>query len=202
MAVYVAGALIVVCLDMANAIGDPLPPPFVIAPSHTDGEGTSATNSMGMFRRIDGTDDLRYFLGTHLDPGALEMDFSNRFTDGPGDDFAILAAPDWGPLADMARFDFFLDGLLQTTFTASLSADQLLRFDLPGSDVVANRIVLTNLAPDVGPGTQTTMAFDNAGVAHLIPEPGSGALLAVTALAVALLRSGNAPARRSKLLKT
>ena len=50
-------------------------------------------------------------LGVVEQGGALDdvdgLGAVDRDVDGPGDDFVILAAPDWGPLADMARFDFF-----------------------------------------------------------------------------------------------
>jgi hypothetical protein len=48
------------------------------------------------------------------------MDFAAPFSDGPGDDFAILTGSFWGPLASAARFEFLFDGLLQTVFTRRL----------------------------------------------------------------------------------
>ncbi|MFC1996053.1 choice-of-anchor Q domain-containing protein [Chloroflexota bacterium] len=101
------------------------------------------------------------------------MDFAVPFTDGPGSDFAILTnSQAWGALADTALFEFFLDGTLQDSFTASLYPDELFQFDLSGSGLVADRIVVTNITPDP-PGTNdlATMTFDDAGVAYPISPP-------------------------------
>ena len=97
------------------------------------------------------------------------MDFV-PFTAGPGNDFAILTnSQAWGPLADTALFEFLLDGVLQPPFTASLAPDQLFQFDIPGSGLVANRVVVTNTTPDPpGINNLATLTFDDAGVAYVI----------------------------------
>lgn len=115
---------------------------------------------------------MRYFIGTDVTPGSLIMNFAVPFTDGPGDDFAILTnSQSWGPLADNALFEFLLDGNLRASFIAELAADKLFRFELPGSGLVVNRVVVTNITPDP-PGTNNlaTMTFDAAGAAYLAYE--------------------------------
>jgi len=146
-----------------------LAPPFDTEPFDTGAEGTSAVNLSGSFRRDGGPEQFRYFIAPE---GSLIMDFATPFTDGQGDDFAILTNSSvWGPLADTALFEFFLDSVLQDSFTASLAPDQLFQFDLPGSGVVANRVVVTNTTPDPpGINDLATMTFDDAGVAHLLRE--------------------------------
>jgi hypothetical protein len=69
------------------------------------------------------------------------MDFATLFTDGPGPDFAILTnGQSWGPLADMALFEFFFGDTLQASFTAGLAPDQLFEFEL--QVLVSSQIVL------------------------------------------------------------
>lgn len=157
----------------SRAFGDPFRPPFDTEPIDTLIQGNSAANFLGFFRQDGGPQQFRYFLGTNITPGSLTMDFAVPFTDGPGNDFAILtSSSSWGPLADRALFEFFLNGNLQGSFIASLSPNQLFEFDLPGSGLVANRVVVTNITADL-PGFEDlgTMTFDNAGVAYLVGEP-------------------------------
>ncbi len=156
-----------------NVIEASLPAPFDTEPFDTEATGNSAANLFGFFRQDGGPEQFRYFLGTNFTPGSLIMDFAVPFTDGPGNDFAILTnSQAWGPLADTALFEFFLNGDLQASFVASLTPDQLFEFDLPGSGVVADRVVVTNITPDPpGIDNLATMTFDNAGVAYLVVEP-------------------------------
>jgi hypothetical protein len=164
---------------------DPLPAPFDTPPFDTDLLGASARAPRGFFQEDGGQQQWRLFIGTEpslQSPfGLFIMDFAVRFTDGPGDDFAILTSADsWGPLASLARFDFFLEGILQTSFTAALSPDQIFQFELPGTGVIANRVVLANVTPDPpGINNLATMTFDNAGVAHVVAEPSTIFLLAL-----------------------
>jgi hypothetical protein len=177
----------------------PLPPPFDTAPVDTNIVGNTAFNMLGAFRRASGQDNVRYFLGTEDNPGTLIMDFLAPFGNGPGNDFAILTnSTSWGPLADTARFEFFLGGVTQGSFTASLGPDILFQFDLPGSDVVADRIVVTNITPDPpGINNLAGMTFDNTGVAYVVPEPsGSALLLMASAVTTLSLSSGMLQPRR------
>lgn len=168
------GAVTILLLGVAGGVfGDPLPPPFDTEPFDTDALGNSGANLLGSFRQDGGPGQFRYFLGTNITAGSLIMDFAVPFTDGPGNDFAILTnSKSWGPLADIAQFEFFLGGNFQGSFTASLAPDQLFQFDLPGNSLIVDRIVVTNITPDP-PGIDdlTAMTFDNAGVAYVVPEP-------------------------------
>lgn len=151
-----------------TAFGGSLPPPFDTAPFDTNAVGNAAANLLGSFQKDGSAEQFRYFLGTNNTPGSLIMDFTVPFTDGSGNDFAILThSQAWGPLADTALFEFFLDGNLQTSFIASLTPDQLFEFDLPGNGLVADRVVVTNITPDPdGINDLATMTFDDAGVAY------------------------------------
>ena len=165
---------------VGRAFGDPLPPPYDTEPFDADIVGNSAGNLLGSFRKDGGPGQFRYFIGTDITAGSLIMDFDIPFRDGPGNDFAILTnSQAWGPLADTALFQFFLDGSLQAAFPAALAPDLLFQFDIPGDGlVVADRIVVTNVTPDPpGINDLATMTFDNAGVAHPIPEPSTFLLL-------------------------
>ena len=74
--------------------------------------------------------------------------------------------------ADEARFELFLAGDLQGAFTAALTEDELLQFDLPGEGLVADRVVVTNITPDPpGVNDLATMTFDDAGVAYVVAPP-------------------------------
>lgn len=179
------GVVMILLLGMAGgAFGAPLPPPFDTEPFDTHALGGSAANLLGSFRQHGGPEQFRYFLGTDVTAGSLIMDFAVPFTDGPGNDFAILTnSQNWGPLADAARFEFFLGGNPQASFTASLAPDQLFQFDLPGSSLVADRIVVTNITPDPpGINNLATMTFDNAGVAYVVPEPSTITLFSLGTL--------------------
>jgi hypothetical protein len=157
--------LLLVALPGASG-GGPLPSPYDTEPFDTDTIGISGANHSGFFRR-DGATDLRYFIGPDC---SLFLDFAMPFTDGPGNDFAILTSSQgWEPVggAKLVRFDFFLDGNLQNSFTTSLFPDQLAEFDLPGNGLVANRIVLTSLSAD------SCTTLDDAGVAYVIRTPPS-----------------------------
>jgi hypothetical protein len=138
--------LILLLGTVSRTFADPLPAPFDTEPFDTEAVGNSAANLFGFFRQDGGPQQFRYFLGTNLTPGSLIMEFAVPFTDGPGNDFAILtSSQSWGPLADQALFEFFLGGNLQASFTASLGPNQLFQFDLPGTGVVADRVVVTNI---------------------------------------------------------
>lgn len=170
-------------ISVTNDADLSLPPPFDTEPIDTELAGNSAANLFGFFRQDGGPQQFRYFIGTNITPGGLTMDFAVPFTDGPGDDFAILTnSQTWGELADQALFEFFLGGNLQGSFIATLAPDQLIQFDLPGEGLVADRVVVTNITPDPPEiDNSATMTFDNAGVAYLLGEsvivdikPGSG----------------------------
>jgi hypothetical protein len=168
------GVVMILLLGMVNrTFGNPLPAPFDTEPFDTETTGNSAANLFGFFRQDGGPEQFRYFLGTNITPGSLTMDFAVPFTDGPGNDFAILTnSQSWGPLADTALFEFFFHGNLQASFVASLSPDQLFQFELPGTGLVVDRVVVTNITPDP-PGFEDLagMTFDNAGAAYLVGEP-------------------------------
>ena len=72
------------------------------------------------------------------------------FTDGEGDDVAILTSSlAWGPLADEALIEFFFAGKLQGSLVAKLAPDELFTFDMPTEAIeVADRVVITNITPD------------------------------------------------------
>lgn len=167
------GVVMIFLLGVGGALGGPLPPPFDTEPFHTKAFGNSAANLLGFFRKDGGPRQFRYSLGTDIIAGSLLMDFATPFIDGPGNDFAILTnSQSWGPLADMALFEFFLGGTLRASFTAPLAPDQLFQFDLPGSSLVVDRIVVTNITPDPpGINNLATMTFDDAGVTYVVPEP-------------------------------
>ena len=149
----------------------PLPSPYETEPTDTHTVGISGANLYGYFRSDGGPRELRYFIGPEC---SFFMDFAMPFTDGPGNDFAILTSSDsWEPVgsAQSARLDFFLDDSLQGSMSVSFLPDQLAEFDLPGNGLIANRIVLINLQSD-----SSDMTFDDAGVAYVIPEPSTVAL--------------------------
>lgn len=158
---------------VGNAMGASLPAPFSTSPIDTDAFGNSAANLSGSFRVDGGPEQFRYFIGTNSGPGSLGMDFTTPFTDGLGNDFAVLTnSQAWGPLADTALFQFFLAGALQTSFTAHLAPDQLFEFDLPGEGIVADQVLITNITPDPpGINDLATMTFDNAGISYTVPIP-------------------------------
>jgi hypothetical protein len=160
---------------VSTTFANPLPPPFDTEPFDTDVEGNSASNESGFFRKDGGPEQFRYFLGTGVTSGSLIMDFTVPFTDGPGNDFAILTnSSSWGSLADKALFEFFLQGNLQASFVESLTPDHLFEFDLPGSGLIADRVRVTNITPDPGGNNLATMTFDDAGVAYNFVEPVTG----------------------------
>lgn len=164
-----------------------LAPPFDTEPFDSDSAGNSAANTLGFFRRDAGPEQFRYFIGTNPTAdglGRLILDFEARFTDGPGNDFAILTnSQSWGAQADEALFEFFLNDDLQGFFTVSLTPDELLEFDLPGEGLVANRIVISNVTPDPpGVNDLATMTFDDAGIAYLAGPPAVPAVSGLGAL--------------------
>ncbi len=163
-----------------TAFADSVPPPFLTRPFDIDTFGNSALNYLGSFRQDGGPPQFRVFLGTDLIPGSLIMYFALPFTDGPGNDFAILTnSQSWGPLAGTALFEFYFGNDLQASFTAQLGPDQLFQFELPGTGLVVNHVVVTNITPDPpGINNLACMTFDDAGAAYPIPEPSSLVLLA------------------------
>lgn len=178
-------AVLLSSLLVESAFATPLPSPYTISPYTTAGFGNSARNLFGSFRENGGSEQYRYFIGTNGGPGGFTMEFARPFTDGAGFDFAILTnSQSWGPLGDVALFEFFLGEVLQGSFSAILAPDQLFEFDLPGSGLVADRVRVTNMSTDPpGINNLATMTFDNAGVAYSavpvsgIPEPSSIALV-------------------------
>jgi hypothetical protein len=114
------------------------------------------------------------------------MDFAVPFTGGPGSDFAILTGGSpWGVYAGPVRFDFYLNGNLQGSLNANLLENTLNEFDLANQDLLADRLVLINTAPDLGANNDTDLEILDAGVRYIVPEPapqfllGLGALIAV-----------------------
>lgn len=150
------------------AVAGPIGPPYSTRPHDTDCAGNCATrNSGGFFRDANtGATSLIYWLGTDVVPGSLILDFSVRFSDGPGNDIAILTSSEsWGVQASTASFSLYLAGNLVASFDATLAPDALFEFDIPGVGVVADRIVVTNTTPDPsGTNSLATMAFIDAGV--------------------------------------
>jgi hypothetical protein len=151
-----------------------LPAPFDTAPFTTDCTGNCASRDSGGFfqKPSAGFTSLVYFVGTNITAGSLILDFALPFGNGEGKDFAILTSSEsWGSLANIALFEFFLDGTLVGSFRASLAPDRLFEFELPGDNIIANRIVITNITPGPpGINDLATMTFIDAGVAHPIPS--------------------------------
>ncbi len=151
-----------------------LSPPYDTAPSDTDQLGNSArANGPGFL--VDpgaGYYNLIYYIGTNTIPGSLILDFAMPFTDASGHDFAIKTGDYWGTFANDALFEFYMGASLVDSFSTSLSASQLFEFEFPGSGLIANQIVITNITPDPpGINNDGTMSFIDAGVAHTVPEP-------------------------------
>ena len=151
----------------SKASGDPYAP-YIIEPNNTDSLGNSASrNSGGYFDRPDfGYFNLVYWLGTNDEPGRLILFFDSPFGDGPQEDFAIVTGQEvWGTLADTARFEFYLDDVFKGSFEASLSANQIFTFDLPGNNVTVNRVEIINSTPDPpGINDLAAMEFIYAGI--------------------------------------
>lgn len=169
-----------------SAMATPLAAPFDTPPANADSTGASSNNDQGMFFKAGTGPNRRFFLGTsdnvNIGNGKLILDFAEPFEDGDGDDFALLAGPGWGELADTALIEFFLGGALQGSIPASLSEGQLFTFEMPGVGTQADRVVISNTTPDpAGVNDLATMVFDNAGA---VPEPTSLALLGVGGLLV------------------
>ncbi len=182
----------------------PLPPKYATDPFDTDVIGNGAANFSGLFRQDGGPQQFRYFIGTNVTPGSLILDFSQPFTDGAGADFALVTnSESWGVEADTALFEFFSAGVLQASFSASLLPDQVFEFDLPGTGLVADRVVVTNTTPDP-PGTNNlaTMTFDAAGVAYPtglpVSEPSTLGLAGLSLLGLVFARRRTAPTKRQK----
>jgi hypothetical protein len=180
-----------------RAVGQPLPPRYGFEPVDTDGIGPGASNTLGYFRIDGGPRANRYFVATAPPPdgpGRLTMWFAHAFIDGPGPDFAILTSgTSWGPLADEALFEFFLGTSRRASLVVHLAPDRLFELELPGADVVADRVRVTNITPDPpGANDLATMTFDIAGVTTSVPEPAS---MTLCALGLALLGLGYRPRR-------
>jgi hypothetical protein len=162
-----------------------LPPPFNTPPYDSDTKGASAGRDSGGFlpRISEGYTHLVCWLGTNGTPGSLSLKFSAPFTDGAGNDFAILTGGEgWGALADQAEFKFYRANTFIDSFSASLGPNALFAFDLPGYGMVADQIVITNITPDPpGVNNLATMEFRDAGVAYTIPEPATLLLLGLGA---------------------
>ena len=175
-------AIVGILVFFAGSAFGVLSSPFDTPPYDTDSTGNSARrNSGGFLPDFDeGYSNLVYWIGTDTTPpGTLILNFNTRFTDGAGNDFAILTGGEsWGSLADQAEFKFYLAGTFLDSFSASLTPSTLFVFDLPGSGMVANRITITNITQDP-PGINglATMEFLDAGVAYPIPIPAPGALV-------------------------
>jgi len=114
------------------------------------------------------------------------MDFTDPFENGPGSDFAILTgAEPWGIYAGPVTFDFYLNGNLQGSLNTQLLENTLNEFELPGQVMLANRIILINMAPDLGANNDTDLEILDAGVRYTVPEPtprllfGLGGLIAL-----------------------
>jgi hypothetical protein len=156
--------------------------PFDIPPYDTDSSGNSARrNSGGFLPDFDeGYNNLVYCIGTDTTPpGTLILKFNTFFTDGVGNDFAILTGGEsWGTLADQAEFKFYRGGTFLDSFSASLAPNTQFEFDLPGSGMIANRITITNITQDPpGINSLASMEFLDAGVAYPVPIPAPGAIL-------------------------
>ena len=175
---------LVVCLFFKERVNAELAYPYDNASYTCSGEGVRASRNSGGYLNKTERDQFSiiYWIGTT--PSSLILDFETSFFDGTGDDFAILTSSEgWGHLADAAQFSFFLDGALQGTFDAHLSPDHLHEFELPGDSIIADRIVITNITPDLpGVNNDATMAFIDAGVAYLVPEPATLLLLGMGGL--------------------
>lgn len=116
----------------------------------------------------------------------LTFIFDQPFKDGPGKDFAIETVPaniTWGNLADQAEFSLYLDDTFVASFTAKLNKPgTIFEFELPGKNIVANRISIKNLATYRGNWDETSIVYADAGIAYCVPEPCTILLLALGGL--------------------
>lgn len=162
--------------------------PYDTAPANTSGTGNSASRvEEGALWNADDQTTLIYWLGTDsTPPGTLIMDFANPFENGPGSDFAILTGDEtWGIYAGPVTFDFYLNGNLQGSLNTQLLPNTLNEFALPSQVMLANRIDLINMGPNVGANNDADLEILDAGVRYSVPEPtpqllfGLGGLIAL-----------------------
>lgn len=162
--------------------------PFTTGPVDCDGTGTGWTSDY--YPEIG---DLSHNGKENLIAGSaagsiFKLFFAKPFTDGPGDDFAIETVPAsiaWGYLADEAEFSFYMDSTFIDSFTAKLNMPgAVFTYELPGENIVANKIFIKNLATYQGNWGDTSIVYADAGVAYTVPEPATVSLLALGGLAL------------------
>lgn len=174
-----------------------LPYPYDTPPYQTGARNNSACrDSGGAFHRDCPSgwvyNNLVYWLGTEIipssgitEPGTLVMDFATPFSDVEDRDFAVLTGWEcWGPYAGDVRFDFYMNDTIVGSMNCFLLPNSLNEFELPGTGIVANRILLVNTAIDPpGINNDACIELRDAGISryganpHPIPEPSSLILL-------------------------
>jgi hypothetical protein len=152
-----------------------LPERFELRPEHVNGIGNSSLNTNGHFPMRGQSDTFRVFLGTNTEngsmPGALIMEFERSFQDGQGIDFAFVTHSEgWGERAGRVLVQFFLGFELQGALVVRVGPDRVVRIELPGRTMIANRVVITNVTADAaGIDESGTVTLDDAGAAFAVP---------------------------------
>jgi hypothetical protein len=163
--------------------------PFTTAPydAYVSGTPSWGSNHFPDIGNLCHGGECDLILGTPAG-ATLTLCFENPFADGPGDDFAIKTVPasiSWGHLADEAEFSFYMDDMFVDSFIGNIDKpDSLFTYELPDEDIVANRIVIKNLATYQGSWDDTEIVYADAGVAYTIPEPGTVLLFGVGGMAL------------------
>ena len=194
------GLIVLIVFIFANDAFAMLPFPYDIAPYKSDAQGNAARRLYGgYFKDGLGEENVIYWLGTDsVPPGQLILDFSSPFGDVAGNDFAVLTGNEcWGPQAGDTLFEFYMGSTLVGSLNAFLVGNSMQEFELPGSDIVGNRIVIINAAQDPpGINNDACMEFRDAGVARYdsqaVPEPSTMMLFGISILGAGFIRKTRA----------
>jgi hypothetical protein len=153
-----------------------LPAEYGQQASRIDLKGSWDANANGQLPNRRGIKELQVFLGTAPRDGAgvVTLSFERPFADGLGRDFALVTGVEnFGPLAGKVLVQFFLGEQLQIAIPRFVQADRVFHFELPGTDVVANRVVISNITADpVGFNDDAVISIVDAGAAHTIVTSG------------------------------